>query len=173
MAAPAVVVLIMRRRRNVTVVDKVETIGGAEDGDGGPASEEADGAPAPAPRDGTGKVVDIVAVAPGAPPAPRTGPSVMLTLDVSGQGRLRMRVDGRGVIVGRERGTQINVGADRRASQRHARLFFAGGSLTLCDLESRNGTYLNGTRIQRPEPVRDRDCVQVGLTEIRVYLDAA
>jgi len=42
----------------------------------------------------------------------------------------------------------------------------------LRDMGSTNGTYLNGTRIVRPEPIQDRDLVRVGRTEIRVYLGA-
>jgi DNA-binding winged helix-turn-helix (wHTH) protein len=47
-------------------------------------------------------------------------------------------------------------------SRRHARILVSGGSATLEDLGSRNGTYLRGEKIAAPSPLADGDEIRVG-----------
>ncbi|MFY9550348.1 MAG: FHA domain-containing protein [Thermoanaerobaculia bacterium] len=47
-------------------------------------------------------------------------------------------------------------------SRRHARILVAGGKATLEDLESKNGTHLNGKKIERRSPLSDGDEVRIG-----------
>lgn len=60
---------------------------------------------------------------------------------------------------------------DKVVSSYHAEIRFTGGRYTLVDLDSTNGTFLNGRRIHR-EPLDDRDSVQLGedgpVFEVRV-----
>lgn len=61
------------------------------------------------------------------------------------------------------RGTECEVViADRRASRRHAEIAWAGERPVLRDLDSTNGTSINGQRITTPEPLRDGDVIEVG-----------
>jgi len=46
---------------------------------------------------------------------------------------------------------------DRRASRRHAEVHWDGETCTLHDLDSANGTSLNGRRITAPQTLRDGD----------------
>jgi hypothetical protein len=52
------------------------------------------------------------------------------------------------VLVGRGSWCDLVIGGET-VSRRHAQLFFREGSWVLVDLDSRNGTYLNGARVQR------------------------
>jgi DNA-binding winged helix-turn-helix (wHTH) protein len=48
------------------------------------------------------------------------------------------------------------------SSRRHARILVADGRATLEDLGSKNGTRLNGTRVESPTVLADRDEVKIG-----------
>jgi Flp pilus assembly CpaF family ATPase len=63
--------------------------------------------------------------------------------------------------VGREEGNDLVL--DRvNVSKRHLRLRRRGGVIEVLDLESTNGTYVNGRRIVEPRPVRRADRIYVG-----------
>lgn len=51
---------------------------------------------------------------------------------------------------------------DDAVSGRHARLAWRGGEWTVEDLESTNGTYVNGERLTAPAPLRPGDVVVTG-----------
>jgi pSer/pThr/pTyr-binding forkhead associated (FHA) protein len=53
---------------------------------------------------------------------------------------------------------------DRSVSRPHARLEMRAGQLFLVDLESANGTRLNGALLKRPVPVREGDQISIGET---------
>jgi pSer/pThr/pTyr-binding forkhead associated (FHA) protein len=56
----------------------------------------------------------------------------------------------------------------------HARLAPSSeATVSVADLGSRNGTWLNGTRIDQPTPVRTGDVIRLGSTgpELRVAID--
>lgn len=93
-----------------------------------------------------------------------------MTLDVSGKGRVQIRV-GDDFVLGRSQTADLAIEKDGEASNRHAALYMQKHVLMVRDLDSSNGTFLNGTRIVRPEPVQDRDLILIGRTEVRVYLD--
>ena len=54
--------------------------------------------------------------------------------------------------------------ADSRASRRHARLEVQAGKLTITDLGSRNGTFVNGERIEGGRSLEPGDRVTIGST---------
>ena len=47
-------------------------------------------------------------------------------------------------------------------SRRHARVSVEGDRALLEDLESRNGTFLNGRRVESPTPLHDGDVLGLG-----------
>lgn len=57
---------------------------------------------------------------------------------------------------------------DPYASEFHLRLVAQEGGLTLHDLGSTNGTYLNGRRVTAPTELRRGDAVQVGKTVMEI-----
>ncbi len=56
---------------------------------------------------------------------------------------------------------------DPSVSRRHAQLFFRDGKWILVDLDSKNGTYINGVQVQRAE-LLPGDVVALGVECLRV-----
>jgi pSer/pThr/pTyr-binding forkhead associated (FHA) protein len=75
-----------------------------------------------------------------------------------------------GTTIGRE-GCDITLG-DPDVSRRHATIRAEGDSVTIEDLGSTNGTFVNGERIDQPRPLRDGDEVQIGAVVWRLRAPA-
>jgi len=58
--------------------------------------------------------------------------------------------------------------ADPEVSRRHARLDARSAVVYLEDLQSRNGTFLNGRRVTEPIEIRNGDEIDVGTTRMVV-----
>lgn len=56
---------------------------------------------------------------------------------------------------------------DRFASANHALVVWREGRWWVEDLDSHNGTYLNGERITKPQPLSSGDRIGIGETELR------
>lgn len=69
------------------------------------------------------------------------------------------------LTIGREREADL-VLSDPEVSRRHAGLESQNGVVFLRDLESRNGTFLNGRRIAGALEVRSGDEIDVGTTRL-------
>jgi len=69
----------------------------------------------------------------------------------------------REVLVGRDQGCDIVIDDDS-VSRQHARLVLENGSYVIEDLQSRNGTYVNGEKIDGKVPLSDADDVAIGIT---------
>jgi serine/threonine-protein kinase len=78
--------------------------------------------------------------------------------------------DGRSpLVIGRSRRTDLVV-SDPLLSRRHCRLEMEGEGVFLVDLDSANGTFLNGTRCQRAQ-VQAGDAITFGGSWLRLSLD--
>jgi pSer/pThr/pTyr-binding forkhead associated (FHA) protein len=75
-------------------------------------------------------------------------------------------------IVGRGEAGNLRL-ADDYVSDAHARFEIRGGQLFLTDLDSANGTVVNGARIDAETLLQPEDLVRIGLTEFRVLAGAA
>jgi DNA-binding response OmpR family regulator len=64
------------------------------------------------------------------------------------------------ILLGRSDKCAVYI-ADARASRRHAQIAWDGETSTLTDLDSANGTFLNGRRITAPETLRDGDEIAI------------
>lgn len=70
------------------------------------------------------------------------------------------------LIIGRS-GADIQARDDEYVSTRHAAVTrHADGTVTVQDLGSMNGTWVNGVRIYGPTPLRPGDRLRVGRTEV-------
>ncbi|HUH04592.1 MAG TPA: FHA domain-containing protein, partial [Kofleriaceae bacterium] len=78
-----------------------------------------------------------------------------------GHTRLVDLPEGAEVTIGRSRATTIHIDSDK-VSRQHARLVRKGSQITVEDLGSRNGTRVNGARIEGPTVVSSGDEVGVG-----------
>lgn len=57
---------------------------------------------------------------------------------------------------------------DPRASKLHCAIISRDGKLYLKDMGSRNGTYLNGEKLERPTILQKEDIIGVGETQIEI-----
>src|SRR5439155_2133039 len=93
-----------------------------------------------------------------------------LTVETDGETSVYDLAPDHPVTLGRSRENTI-VLADEHASRAHARLQFEGGRWVLCDLESRNGTRLDGQPVSRTTPLADGQEIMIGATRMQFRLD--
>jgi DNA-binding CsgD family transcriptional regulator len=84
----------------------------------------------------------------------------------SAAGNLPIRLDPGEYVVGRTRGATIII-KDLTLSRRHARLIRANTSLIVEDLDSRNGTFVNGERVTK-QSVALHDEIRFGGVECKL-----
>ena len=77
-------------------------------------------------------------------------------------------VEADALVIGRSTKCDVSI-PDRFLSRRHARLFKDGDRWLVEDLGSRNGTFVNGTKIERPEPVRTGDVLAMSASLVRLF----
>lgn len=76
-------------------------------------------------------------------------------------GRREIALDPGENLIGRDREAVVWID-DESVSRRHARISIGDGAATVEDLGSKNGTSVQGKRIRRATPLRDRDVIKVG-----------
>jgi Inner membrane component of T3SS, cytoplasmic domain len=72
------------------------------------------------------------------------------------------------VTVGRGGQNDLVLSGDEFASARHARIEVRGDGAWVQDLESTNGTYVNGSRVAGAQRLDAGDVLRVGETDLRV-----
>ena len=75
-----------------------------------------------------------------------------------------------GISIGRSSDADVRI-EDRFASGVHARVYSRGANYYVEDMNSTNGTFLNGGRLNGEAKLNDLDEVRVGNTEFRFELD--
>lgn len=75
-----------------------------------------------------------------------------------------------GVSIGRSPDADLRI-EDRFASGIHARVYSRGADYYVEDMNSTNGTFLNGSRLDGERRLTDLDEVRIGDTELRFELD--
>jgi hypothetical protein len=75
------------------------------------------------------------------------------------------------VTVGRGGQNDLVLSGDEFASARHARIEPRGDGVWVQDLDSTNGTYVNGTRVMGAQRVEAGDVLRVGETDLVVEED--
>jgi hypothetical protein len=88
---------------------------------------------------------------------------------VSGGHEVCYPIAKRELVLGRHRNCDL-VLADAKVSSSHARVEYSDGAIVLVDLDSRNGSYVNGHRVSRAT-LEPGDEIQVGTTRIVLRVD--
>ena len=112
-------------------------------------------------------VFAVFALRAGRVPAPSASPErpLAIELEVIERGRSR-RVEGLcPLIVGRATDADLLL-MDPEVSRRHARFESDGNAVFITDLQSSNGTALNGQRIRESIEVRAGDHIDIGSARI-------
>ena len=104
---------------------------------------------------------------------PRQIPNVPLLVFASGQMAGEEVPVGGQVVVGRDPGAaDVILDQDGDVSRRHATFSPSGAGLTVEDLGSTNGTFVNGHRLTATVPLNTGDRVELGDTVIEIRLAA-
>ncbi len=85
-------------------------------------------------------------------------------------GGKRLVVGPAGVTMGRSRQSDVLV-EDPNVSRTHAEIRPRGGSWVLTDLDSTNGSRLNGRRLEGPEVLKPGDEIELGTTLLKFELE--
>ncbi len=93
-------------------------------------------------------------------------PRPIMTFAPDGRAPVRLAIDTRRFRIGRDSASDLVV-RDSLASREHAVVRETGGEFLLEDLASRNGTLLNGVRIDRPMPLHDGDEIGIGALRLQ------
>ena len=99
-------------------------------------------------------------------PAISTGVLVALKSEALAEGD-RFEIDTKALTMGRGAPNDIRLDADEFASAHHARIDPRRDGVWVEDIGSTNGTYVNGTRLSRPQKLAPGDVVRVGETDLR------
>ena len=75
------------------------------------------------------------------------------------------------VVVGRQASRGLSIGDDIYLSREHFRIFGDNGQFRLVDNNSRNGTYLNGERVDA-RVLAHGDCIRAGGTEFLIVMQS-
>jgi hypothetical protein len=86
--------------------------------------------------------------------------AALLDITCPGQNPLRIPLSAQAVTIGRDRQCRVCLPLPS-VSRRHARINLAGEEYRLLDLESTNGTFVNGVRISRCI-LRNNDQIRIG-----------
>jgi DNA-binding response OmpR family regulator len=101
--------------------------------------------------------------------APNSGESPVL---IAQSGRLqgtRWALDKPEIVIGRTADCEIVI-PSRQVSRRHARLLRTESGFVIEDLASKNGTHLNGKRINQPKLLQDGDVIQIALAMQMIFV---
>jgi len=94
-------------------------------------------------------------------------------LELSRYGRVETVALGGRFTVGRADDNDLALLTDSMVSQRHAILERVSTGWQVRDLNSRNGTYVNDTQVERSQPLNSRDEITVGGTRLVFWLEPA
>jgi transcriptional regulator of acetoin/glycerol metabolism len=87
-----------------------------------------------------------------------------------------IRLDERPIVLGRFAAADVVVVDDDRVSRRHVRITQKGGAVRVVDLESRNGTFVDGQRVRdqtystRPRLLRVGQSLLLFVADLRPYV---
>jgi DNA-binding winged helix-turn-helix (wHTH) protein len=70
-------------------------------------------------------------------------------------------------VIGRDPADAIVIAAPE-VSRHHARIIVEGGVVTLEDLGSKNGTFVDTTRVTSPVEIKPGDTIVIGTTQLRL-----
>jgi pSer/pThr/pTyr-binding forkhead associated (FHA) protein len=100
---------------------------------------------------------------------PQTGVLVVLASPTLDPGTERV-LDSAPVTLGRADENDLVLETDEFASVKHARIEPRRDGVWVHDLESTNGTFVNGSKVTRPRKLAPGDVIRVGETDLRYEL---
>ena len=96
-------------------------------------------------------------------------PSASLVVRQGTQAGMNFSITGHQVVIGREEGLEIIL-QDPEASRRHCRISWQGGQYVIEDMNSTNGTFVNGVQITTPQMLNTGDSIGIGQTALVFHM---
>jgi predicted component of type VI protein secretion system len=87
----------------------------------------------------------------------------MLIIENGQMAGQRWLIDNDCVVIGREAGQVNLLLPERQVSRKHAKIERTPNGFVLTDLDSKNGTFLNGRQVREPQALQDGDEIQIAL----------
>ena len=100
----------------------------------------------------------------------KASPEILVSSPIAGESAARterIRISSSQITFGRSDQCDISVD-DQFLSSRHAIIHNKGGSLSIEDLDSTNGTFLNDQPLTGTAPLKSGDVVRIGQTTLTV-----
>ena len=94
------------------------------------------------------------------------GTAILEELDDAGNVIRRHPLPTTSLLIGRRASSGLAL-ADPEVSRRHARIDYLAPRYYVRDLESTNGTIVNGRRVRGPHPLADGDMIELGHSRLR------
>lgn len=113
------------------------------------------------------RVMPIQAPRPCRAPGVSTGGNCWFVVVEDGRDPPRQMVRGVRFVIGRAADCDIRL-PERHVSRHHAALTWLDGVPQVTDLDSANGTWINGKRIRKTSSLADNDLVVIGRCRIRI-----
>ena len=98
------------------------------------------------------------------PRGTRSRPARLVVIEPKDRKGTAFAIGATAVTIGREPHSTIVIADDAYVSGHHATVSTGGDSVVIDDAGSKNGTYLNGTRITNQRTVHTGDRIQIGAT---------
>jgi len=78
-----------------------------------------------------------------------------------------MQIPENGLLIGRDPDCDLCL-TDNYVSAKHCRIFFENNELFIEDQGSTNGTFIDGTQIEKKSALKYGQEIQIGVTELKV-----
>lgn len=130
-------------------------------GASGPTTPAAPAAAAPAPAS-AGAFTDLIGQ-PGGTQQPATPVATRLVITEGSREGMEMPLGGGPITIGRSSESNVVI-RDDYTSTNHARLDLRAEGWLLTDLESTNGTFVNGQKVTAPVTIAERTPITIGTT---------
>jgi pSer/pThr/pTyr-binding forkhead associated (FHA) protein len=75
------------------------------------------------------------------------------------------------ITIGRDVASEFPLMRDTHVSASHARILRDGDAVMVLDLQSTNGTKVNGTPVENRMKLQTGDVLSIGLSELRVTIN--
>ncbi len=98
-----------------------------------------------------------------------SGTAPRIWLSEPGEAPRSVAIGDEGLLIGRSEHCDVTLDDDA-VSADHLEIAPKGAAVMATDLDSRNGTLLNGDRLERPRRLRNGDVIQVGRFRLEVAL---
>lgn len=91
---------------------------------------------------------------------------ILTGTEITGSGGKNIYPLTQSITIGRDASNDIQI-SDAMVSGNHTSLYFSGETFVIEDINSRNGTFVNGERINSPVSLSNDDIISIGMVKMK------